>query len=191
MALATLKPRRAIDTGVQSWQIPCRTGNTLKVVPDLHPGVAALAPLIGTWVGEGNGEYPTIEPFSYIEEVTIGHVGKPFLTYKQRTRSPHTGAPMHAEVGYFRLPAADRVELVVAHPTGIAEVEEGTVSMTGNGLVLEMNSTNVGLTTSAKDVKALSRTFHLDLDELSYTVRMGAVGYVVQHHLSATLRRQA
>ena len=51
--------------------------------------------------------------------------------------------------------------------------------MSGNVLVLEMNSTTVGLTTSAKDVKALSRTFQLELDELSYTVRMGAVGYVV------------
>ena len=37
--------------------------------------------------------------------------------------------------------------------------------------MLEMNSTTVGLTTSAKDVRA-SRTFQLELDELSYTVRM-------------------
>ena len=159
-------------------------------MPDLHPGIAPLASLIGTWAGEGHGEYPTIEPFSYLEEVTIGQAGKPFLTYSQRTRSPATGAPMHAEVGYLRLPAPDRVELVVAHPTGIAEIEEGTVSSVGNILVLELNSTIVGLTASAKDVKALSRTFRLDGDELRYTVRMGAVGYVVQHHLSAILRRQ-
>lgn len=159
-------------------------------MPDLHPGIAPLASLIGTWVGEGHGEYPTIEPFSYLEEVTIGHVGKPFLAYSQRTRSTDTGAPMHAEVGYFRLPASDRVEFVVAHPTGIAEVEEGTISSSGNVLVLELNSTIVGVTASAKDVKALSRTFRFDGDELSYTVRMGAVGYVVQHHLSAILHRQ-
>lgn len=159
-------------------------------MPDLHPGIAPLAPLIGTWVGEGHGEYPTIEPFSYIEEVTISHAGKPFLAYSQRTRSAETGAPMHAEVGYFRLPKPDRVELVVAHPTGIAEIEEGTAASSVNVLVLELNSTIVGVTASAKDVKVLSRTFRLDGDELSYTVRMGAVGYVVQHHLSALLHRQ-
>lgn len=159
-------------------------------MPDLHPGIAPLASLIGTWVGQGHGEYPTIAPFSYLDELTIGHVGKPFLTYSQRTRSPDTGAPMHAEVGYLRLPGPDRVELVVAHPTGIAEIEEGTVSSVGNTLVLDLNSTTVGITASAKDVKVLSRTFQLDGDELRYSVRMGAVGFVVQDHLSAILRRQ-
>jgi len=163
----------------------------LGAVPDLHPGIAALASLIGTWVGEGTGEYPTITPFAYTEEVTIGHTGKPFLTYSQRTRSTETGAPLHAEVGYFRVPAPHRVELVVAHPTGIGEVEEGTIATDGNVIVLEMNSTSVGLTTSAKDVKVLGRSFRLEGDELSYSLRMGAVGYVLQHHLSATLHRQA
>jgi len=160
-------------------------------VADLHPGIAVLAPLIGTWVGNGDGVYPTINAFSYAEEVTIGHVGKPFLSYSQRTKSPNTGGPLHAEVGYFRAPTPRRVELVVAHPTGIAEVEEGTLSSDDNVVVLEMNSTTVGLTMSAKDVKVLGRTFRVHGDEMTYTVRMGAVGYVVQHHLSATLYRQS
>jgi hypothetical protein len=159
-------------------------------VADLHPGVAALAPLLGTWAGRGEGEYPTIQPFGYLEEVTFGHVGKPFLVYSQRTRAGDDGRPLHAETGYLRVPSPDRVELVLAHPTGITEIQEGTVSAAGATLQLEMTATAIGLASSAKEVTALSRSIRVDGDELTYTLRLGAVGQPLQHHLAATLRRR-
>lgn len=157
---------------------------------DLHPGIAVLAPLLGTWAGQGAGEYPTIPPFRYLEEVTFGHVGKPFLAYSQRTRAQDDGRPLHAETGYLRAPTANQVEWVLAHPTGITEIEEGTLSVHGTTLVMDLISTSIGLTASAKDVMALSRSIRVEGDELTYTLRMGAVGQPVQHHLGATLRRQ-
>jgi hypothetical protein len=159
-------------------------------VPDLHPGVAVLAPLLGAWTGEGAGEYPTIEPFGYVEDVTFGHVGKPFLTYGQRTRARDDGRPLHAETGYVRVPSPGRVELVLAHPTGITEIQEGTLSINGSTLSMELHATAIGLTTSAKDVTALSRSIRVDDDELTYTLRLGAVGQPLQHHLAATLHRK-
>jgi hypothetical protein len=158
-------------------------------VPDLHPGIAALAPLIGTWSGAGSGDYPTIDPFSYTEEVVIGHTGKPFLTYTQRTRSEN-GQPLHAETGYLRMPAAHRVELVLAHPTGITEIDEGSVIEQEGAIVLDVHSTTIGLTASAKDVMAMRRSITVRDDELRYTVLMAAVGQPLTHHLTATLHRQ-
>lgn len=157
---------------------------------DLHPGIAVLAPLVGTWAGEGFGDYPTIRPFDYIEEVTFGHLGKPFLTYSQRTRSPD-GQPMHAETGYLRVPSDGRAELVLAQPSGITEIDEGTVSASPDGLVLELASTSVGMTSTAKEVLSVVRSIRVDGDSLFYNLKMGAMGLELQHHLTATLYRRS
>jgi hypothetical protein len=159
-------------------------------VADLHPDVAVLVALLGTWAGEGAGEYPTIQPFGYVEEVTFGHAGKPFLTYGQRTRASDDSRPLHAETGYIRVPSPGRVELVLAHPTGITEIQEGTLSVSGTTVEMELNATTIGRTASAKTVTALSRSIRVDGDELTYTLRLGAVGQPLQHHLAATLRRK-
>jgi hypothetical protein len=157
--------------------------------PALHDAVASLSTLLGTWAGEGQGEYPTIESFGYLEEITFGHVGKPFLAYGQKTRAADDGRPLHAETGYLRVPAPGRIEIVLAHPTGITEVEEGTVEVQDGGLVIEVVTSTIARTATAKEVTRLERSFHIDGDELAYTVRMAAVGLPLQHHLAATLRR--
>jgi THAP4-like, heme-binding beta-barrel domain len=158
-------------------------------MPDLHPNLEALAPLLGSWQGRGSGEYPTIEPFEYVEEVTFSHVGKPFLIYGQKTRSAVDGLPLHAETGYLRVPRYNEVELVLAHPSGITEIEVGRYVTDGTTVEFEMETTHVGLTPTAKEVTSLGRRFRLDGDELTYSVQMGAVGQPLQHHLSAVLHR--
>jgi hypothetical protein len=122
-------------------------------VSDLHPALAHVAALVGAWTGRGHGVYPTIEPFDYTEQVTFGHVGKPFLAYGQRTRALDPagieGLPLHAETGYWRFPAPDRVEVVLSHPSGIVEIEEGSMSLDGGVIVVELVSTSV-VTTSRR-----------------------------------------
>jgi hypothetical protein len=157
------------------------------MVPPLHADVAALAPLLGTWSGHGRGSYPTIEPFDYEETITFAHVGKPFLSYSQRTTHLDDGRPLHAETGFWRMPEPGHVELLVTHPTGVAEIDEGTF----DGRAISLRSRCVALTATAKEVTAIERSFELDGEVLRYTLAMAAVGRDLTHHLAAELRHQA
>lgn len=160
------------------------------MVTDLHPDLAELALLVGRWAGDGMGVYPTIEAFAYYEEITFSAVAaKPFLHYVQRTMRSgehlEAGTPLHTETGYWRSGGPGRVEVMLAQPTGIVELQEGTVE----GGVIHLRSTSVGRSATAKEVVTLERNFDVDGAVMRYRLLMGAVGESHQLHLEALLRR--
>lgn len=152
----------------------------------MHESVAHLAPLLGTWRGQGQGEYPTIESFSYADEWEFAENGKPFIRFTQRTQNA-AGQPMHTEVGYLRCPAPDLVEIIAALPTGQAECGTGSVRA-DDGLSLSTDGT-VQNTASAKQVDRIVRRFTVRGDELDYEMDMAAVGVGLTLHLQSNLRR--
>ncbi len=174
-----LRPR-AVGTGL-SPAVP------LRYQYGVHPDVEPIAFLVGTWRGEGRGFYPTITAFDYGEEVRFGAVpGKPFLSYQQRTWAVDDQRLLHAETGYWRPKPDGRLEVVLAHPTGISEIEEGTLS----GGVIDLVATSIGLASTAKEVKGLTRRFQLiGNNVLRYEVQLAAAGQPLQGHLAAELRR--
>lgn len=151
---------------------------------EVATGLEPVAFLIGTWRGRGRGEYPTIEPFEYEEEVRFSHAGKPFLIYHQRTWDV-AGDPLHTEMGYVRIVDAVTAELVVAQPTGITEIHHGDV----DGTSIRFVARDVGVSPTAKDVRAVERVLRVHDDVLSYRLDMEAVNQPMTFHLEADLRR--
>ena len=157
-----------------------------------HPDIASLEFLLGTWKGSGVGIYPTIDDFSYDEEISFAAPqGKPFLSYSQKTwraeGHPDAGTPLHTECGYVRPVEGGGAELVIAQPSGIVEIHSGPVE----GTAVEFSSDVVAQTRTAKEVKSVDRKIVVEGDELNYEMWMGAVGQPHQLHLKAVLRRLA
>ncbi|MQA86098.1 MAG: DUF1794 domain-containing protein [Streptosporangiales bacterium] len=156
----------------------------------MHPAVAPLAFLLGRWEGAGVGGYPTIESFRFGQEVTFSHTGKPFLAYSSRTwlldEDGTIGRPLAMERGFWRPQDDGTVEVLLAHPTGIAEVYYGEIT----GTRVELRTDMVVRTKTAKEVTAGHRLYGIvEGGDLAYAFDLAAVGEPLQPHLSAQLKR--
>ncbi|WP_375000606.1 FABP family protein [Aeromicrobium sp. CTD01-1L150] len=177
---------------------------------DLHSDVLPLAWLLGTWHGSGRGEYPTIEAFTYEQDVAIAHDGRPFLHYFSQTwitdDEGERVRPGAIETGFLRAagPVANpdgadpdgsnpdgsggqglAVELVLAHPTGYAEVWYGVAE----GARLTLATDIIARTETAKEYTAGQRMYGLVEGSLMYAFDMAAEGQSMQSHLWGKLAR--
>ena len=153
-----------------------------------HPSLAPLLFLLGRWEGAGVVGYPTIESARFGQEISFSHNGKPFLIYQSRTwlldEAGNLGRPLATETGYWRPQEDGRLEVVLAHPTGIAEIYIGEIA----GTKIEMATDAVVRTSSAKEVTAGHRLYGLIGKDLGYAYDMAAMGQPLQAHVSAQLK---
>jgi hypothetical protein len=156
--------------------------------PPLHPLCAPVAFLLGTWHGEGRGDYPGRTAFAYREEIRVWHTGKAYIAFEQRTWQTDGDVPgreIHGELGYLRCLDGGGLELTVAMAPGHAEVSTGSV----DGTRITLASIGLVDAPSAASVSAVTRTGWLEGDVLRYDLEMSALDQPMTWHLSAELRR--
>ncbi|KAM6178501.1 peroxynitrite isomerase THAP4 [Rhynchocyon petersi] len=159
--------------------------------PTMSPAVEPLSWMLGTWLSDppGAGTFPTLQPFQYLEEAYISHVGQPVLNFSFNAFHPDTRKPMHRECGFIRLqPDTNKVAFVSAQNTGIVEVEEGEV----NGQELSITSHSIARISFAKEphVEQITRRFRLNSEgKLEQTVSMATRTQPMTQHLHITYRK--
>jgi hypothetical protein len=176
---------------------PFEDSHDLRVGPPLHKSLNKLLPFIGVWRGRGRGEYPTIEPFEFAQEIRISHDGRGFLSYESRawlvTPEGEPIRPGGREVGWWRPVvgpdgvATEEIEAIYCTPTGIVEVYIGRIE----GVKLELSTDAVLRTATAKEVTAGQRLYGIVDRDLLYAQDMAAVGVPMTNHLAARLARIA
>ncbi|XP_053163027.1 peroxynitrite isomerase THAP4 isoform X2 [Hemicordylus capensis] len=159
--------------------------------PQLNPVIEPLSWMLGTWLSDppGDGAFPTMKPFQYLEEVHISHVGQPMLNFSFNAFHPDTRKPMHRECGFIRIkPDTNKVAFISAQNTGLVEVEEGEV----NGQELSIASHSVARISFAKKphVEKITRKFRLNSDgKLEQTVSMATTTQPMTQHLHITYKK--
>ena len=156
---------------------------------DLHPDCAPVAWLLGTWQGNGHGDYPTIEPYQFGQELIFTHDGRPFFHYFSRSwvldEEGNTVREGAQETGFLRCLPEGRLELVLTHNTGFVEIWYG-LAEAGK---MELRTAGVSYTETAKEVVSGHRLYGNVEGDLLYAYDMEAMGQPLQPHLWARLER--
>ena len=169
-------------------------GSGIEVPEALLP----LSWLIGTWVGVGTGQYPTIEDFRFAQEIVVATDGRPFLSYYSRSwlldDSGERVRPLATETGFWRPRPDNGIELLLSHPSGYAEVWTGSQEITGivdariTGARATLATQTVAASPSAKDYTRGQRMYGLVNGRLAWLFEMEAMGQPLQNHLAIELR---
>jgi hypothetical protein len=160
-----------------------------EIPENIHPLCAPLAWLLGGWRGNGQGDYPTIEKFTWGQELIFQQDGRPFFHYMGRAwitdadgNKVREGAQ---ETGFLRCHEGGEVEFLLSHQSGISELFLGQV----DGARLHLTTDAVMRTSTAKEVTESQRMYGLVEGDLWFAMDMAAVGQPLQPHLWGKLVR--
>jgi hypothetical protein len=160
-----------------------------EIPENIHPNCAPLAWLLGSWRGNGDGDYPTIDAFSWGQELIFQQDGRPFFHYMSRSwvvdAEGNKVRDAQQETGFLRCLEGGDVELLLTHNTGISELFLGKVE----GARLLLTTDAVMRTSTAKEVTGVQRMYGLVEGDLWFAMDMAAMGQELQPHLWGKLVR--
>lgn len=157
----------------------------------VHDSLLALLPLVGVWRGTGTGVVAsTGAQFSYGQQVSFVHDGRPFLAYEARSwLTDAEGAVLRQawrETGYWRPgPGQDDVEVVLASNTGQAMQFVGVAG----DRRWDVHSISAVPSPSAREVDGERRLYAIVGEELVYVSELAPAGQPYAPHLNARLSR--
>jgi hypothetical protein len=157
----------------------------------VHDGLLALLPLIGVWRGSGTGVVAsTGAAFSYGQQLSFVHDGRPFLAYEARSWLTDDGGTVlrqaWRETGFWRPgPGQDDVEVVLASNTGQAMQFVGVAG----DQRWDVHSICVVPTPTAREVDGERRLYAILGEDLVYVSELAPAGQPYAPHLNARLSR--
>lgn len=164
---------------------------TFQIPENIHPNCARLAWLIGTWAGNGHGEYETIEPFQFGQELIFQQDGRPFIHYMSRSwiTDPEGTVLRESaqETGFLRPQPDGTLEWVMTHQSGIVEIWYGELHPEQPRF--EVVTDAVARTETAQEYAGGKRLYGYVNGDLLYAFDMAAMGKELQPHTHAQLRR--
>jgi hypothetical protein len=146
----------------------------LRSGPPINDQLLALLPLVGVWRGSGTGAVAsTGDEFSYGQQLSFSHDGRPFLVYESRTWLVDAAGDLirlaFRESGFWRPGAGpDDVEVQLATAAGIVQVFAGTAG--DNEWQLE--TSGLVTTATARAVNGERRLYALVGDTLAYATEL-------------------
>ena len=161
-----------------------------EIPENLHPNCGPLAWLLGTWRGNGHGDYPTIEGFQFGQELIFTHDGRPFFHYMSRAwvvDDEGRARPRRRDGVRASCAARSPARSSCCSPTTPASPRSGTAQRRAGEL--EMHTAGVAFTETAKEVTAGSRMYGNVEGDLIYAYDMAAMGQELQPHTWARLKR--
>lgn len=163
-----------------------------EIPENIHPNCARLAWILGTWAGNGHGEYEGIDGFQFGQEILFQQDGRPFIHLMSRSwiideDGKHVREAAQ-ETGFIRPQPDGILEVVMAHNLGFVEVWHGEIHP--DQPRFEIITDAVARTATAKEYTAGRRLYGYVEGDLLYAYDMAAVGKELQPHTHARLTRQ-